>query len=122
MILDQELEDFLEHHGVKGQKWGRRKSKYFSPTSKQERRQIRRSESAREGRKIIAKAVVSYGTGFATGVAVNKLVSKKHDRLVANLAGGLSAYAGAAFMAKALDLNGKRRMKSLARDRSRERK
>lgn len=145
------VDDFLEHHGVKGQKWGRRKdrsnhglnerarklqavadrrptrgnvrtaqraqraagSKYFAPTTKEERKAIRRSASGRAGQRWLGKAAFSIGVGIGSGVVVQKLVRKHADVHTARLAGNLTSFTGSMVAAHILDLNGTRKARSL---------
>lgn len=82
MVDDIEVEDFLAHHGIKGQKWG-----------------IRHPELAKFGRgtEIAAKAVGrgSLITAKATGRGIKKTTIFVHDhpRFSASVAGG-AAFAG----------------------------
>jgi hypothetical protein len=110
-----DVDDFLEHYGVMGMKWGIRnksKSKYFAPTTKEERKEIRRSPSAREGRKIIGKISATAAISAGSGYIVQKLVGKKYDSLIADLSGSAAAVVGGSIAAKILDINGERKIKS----------
>lgn len=50
---DLEVEDFLNHHGVKGQKWGVRNSITFTGRTRV-RGNRRQSRSARNGKRVVA--------------------------------------------------------------------
>jgi formiminotetrahydrofolate cyclodeaminase len=110
-----DVDEFLEHYGVMGMKWGIRnksKSKYFAPTTKEERKAIRRSPSAREGRKLIGKVSTIFATSVGANYIVRRLVSKKYGDLVGDVSGSAAAFAGAGIAAKILDVNGNRKIKS----------
>ncbi len=108
-----DVDDFLEHYGVLGMKWGIRnksKNKYFAPTTKEERKEIRRSPSARKGRKIIGKISATVAISAGSGYIVQKLVGKKYDSLIADISGSAAAAVGGSVAAKILDINGTRKM------------
>ncbi len=115
-MSDENVEDFLEHFGIKGMRWGVRnksKGKYFDPTTKKERKEIRRSSSAREGRKTIGKISAIVAISAGSSYIVQKLVSNKYDYLIADVSGSVAAVIGGGIAAKVLDVNGNRKIKSL---------
>ncbi len=110
-----DVDEFLEHYGVMGMKWGVRnksKSKYFAPTTKKERKEIRRSPSAREGRKVINKLSATAAISAGSSYVVHSLVKKKYGSRVANVSGLAAAYVGFGVAAKILDVNGMRKIES----------
>lgn len=120
-----EVDAFLEHHGVKGQKWGiRNRSKIFAPTTKEERKRIRNSASAKQGRKTLVKIGASISVGVGTGTLAQHFAKKKFNAPVSKLIGDASALVGGGVAAKILDVNGTKRTASLkkkAEDRKAER-
>lgn len=107
------VEDFLSHHGVKGQKWGHRKSKYFAPTTKEERQRIRKSKSAAEGRVILGKVATSVAISVGSHVVAYKILRKRYNRSVSQLGGFAAGYIGGSVAQKILKINGPRKVRSL---------
>lgn len=125
MATNQEVEDFLEHFGVKGMRWGVRRrlenSQYFAPTTKEERQRIRRSKSAHEGRVILGKLGASVAAAVGSGYVARKLLSKKYDAVASGLGGIAAAHIGGSIAASILDLSGKRKAKEVQRKRDKQR-
>lgn len=86
MIDKLEVENFLEHHGVKGQKWGvrhpygRKFDKHGHETPQQRRqRQLRNVKRVRNA--VIAAAVVGYGAAFVHSMMIDKRLSEQRIKM-----------------------------------------
>lgn len=109
--MDEDIMGFLEHFGIKGQRWGvRKKSKYFAPTTKSERKAIRRSASAKEGRRLIGNAIISASVGAGAGFIAKRLARKKLNIITSSVIGNAAVFAGGALTNKLLDAHGNRKI------------
>lgn len=75
--MDDEVDDFLAHYGVKGMRWGvRRKSS--TPKSEEERAEAKE----RRNQKILATAILGSAAMYEIGVTlyVDALNSKSRDQ------------------------------------------
>ncbi len=66
MVTDHEVDDFLEHFGVRGMKWGRRKSRAGSSSPRSE---AQRQEASANRKKNVKIAVGSAAVGAAVAAA-----------------------------------------------------
>lgn len=95
--LSEELRDFLEHHGVKGMKWGQRRA------ARRERfRSLSRKQKVGVAGASIAGALIGSNLGSLTGSSLVRL---------AGTGGG--ALAGAGMVYKVLGKQGKRRVSDI---------
>lgn len=73
--MDQEVEEFLEHYGIKGMRWGQRKSYPGGVSSKVNRQ-------ARKDAEEFARAKAFYGKGAGTRrKLINQVVEGKTKRI-----------------------------------------
>jgi hypothetical protein len=82
MTTDKEVEEFLEHHGVKGMKWGvrNRAASKNRPTSK---RKERNKAVLKSVGRISAGTAISAGTLFAIAwLANNKSIKNQGENVV----------------------------------------
>lgn len=98
MIKDPEVNDFLEHFGVKGMKWGMRKRGDFKSRS--------------TGQKI--GAIAGGVGGFAAGMVIRKVLGVK--TVTANLAiSGASTVVGVKVAKNIMDNHGDKSVSSLSK-------
>lgn len=105
-----ESDEFLAHFGVKGMRWGVRndsRNKIFAPTTKEERRQIRRSASAARGRKTIGNAAGAALVGVSSGIAAQKFIGKFVDVPFASIVGFTTSFATSSATFKLLESKNK---------------
>ena len=90
-VSDEDIHDYLEHFGIKGMRWGSRKSTRSGLTSNLTRKQ-------KIGLAAIGGGVGILGARFMMGRSLNVPVSLAF--------GGATAYAGASFAKRMLEKNG----------------
>lgn len=88
--MDSELEVFLEHYGVKGQKWGVRRKQKAPPTTRQARNRAVAASIVGSGagyivsRKFMMNAPMTFASTFAGGAIGQNVSSIITMRQVAN--------------------------------------
>lgn len=73
---EEEVEAFLEHFGVKGMKWGRRKSGSTA---------LGVGVTFIASNKLLLKAPISIALGAAAGVATNKLLTNRANKKISDI-------------------------------------
>lgn len=67
MIIDEELYNFLEHHGVKGMKWGQRKSMSLDSRSPRYQKRVAKQQKLLDRMRRVAAGNASRGDKFIVG-------------------------------------------------------
>lgn len=107
LVLSDEDRDFLQHYGVKGMKWGVRRSQAQldreagrPPTRRQQRRasnveKVSRHKGVRDLKTRKRSATVRNIAGGVGKIAVTRYVGKRGSNLVGNITGSRKAQIGA---------------------------
>jgi hypothetical protein len=113
--MELSVEDFLEHYGVKGMKWGirreRKPSKIFAPTTKEERKANRKKAWSKEDKQILGNLFGSVAASTAGSLFVRDYMTKRYGAVIGSVSGQATIILGSNFMFKALETNRKNRKK-----------
>lgn len=128
MSSNTEVDAFIEHFGVKGMHWGVRneskkpKAKIFVPMTKEERQTFRRSSTAKKARRdvgvLAGKVAASISVGMGAGYVARRIASKHMSLPAARIVGYGTSFIASDVTGHILDINGKRKIKSLQKKQS----